>query len=127
MVFEVFDTKSKLGALAGGGRYDSLTKAFGREDIGATGVAGGVERMILTMEEQGISQLPSESKVSVLYVNKDMQKLAMNLVSNLRFGGIITEVDLLGRSLKKQMETASDSKFAIIVAPKEICRKKSSY
>jgi histidyl-tRNA synthetase len=124
MVFEVFDIKSKLGALAGGGRYDSLTKAFGREDIGATGVAGGVERMILTMEEQGISQLPSKSRVSVLYVNEDMQKLAMNLVSNLRLCGIITEVDLLGRPLKKQMETASDSKYTIIVAPKEIAEKK---
>ena len=124
MVFEVFDTKSKLGALAGGGRYDSLTKAFGREDIGATGVAGGVERMILTMEEQGISQLETKSKVSVLYVNEDMKKIAMNLVSKLRLGGIITEVDLLGRPLKKQMETASNSKFAIIVAPKEIAEKK---
>lgn len=124
MVFEVFDTKSKLGALAGGGRYDSLTKAFGREDIGATGVAGGVERMILTMEEQGISDLKSNSRVSVLYVNDDMQKLAMNLASNLRLGGINTEVDLLGRPLKKQMEIASDSRFAIIVAPKEILEKK---
>src|SRR3989338_1747007 len=46
MVFEVFDEKSDLGALAGGGRYDSLAKAFGREDLGATGVAGGVERII---------------------------------------------------------------------------------
>lgn len=124
MVFEVFDTKSKLGALAGGGRYDSLTKAFGREDIGATGVAGGVERMILTMEEQGISDLKSNSRVSVLYVNDDMQKLAMNLASKLRLGGINTEVDLLGRPLKKQMEIASDSRFAIIVAPKEILEKK---
>ena len=53
-VFEVFDTNSKLGALAGGGRYDSLTKAFERQDIGATGIAGGVERMILTMDEQQI-------------------------------------------------------------------------
>ena len=124
MVFEVFDTQSKLGALAGGGRYDALTKAFGREDIGATGVAGGVERMILTMEEQGISHLTPQPKVSVLYVNEDMQKLAMSIVSNLRLGGIITEVDLLGRSLKKQMEAASDSKFAIIVAPKEFTEKK---
>ena len=40
MVFEVFDEKSDLGALAGGGRYDSLAKTFGREDLGATGVAG---------------------------------------------------------------------------------------
>ena len=47
MVFEVFDKNSKLGALAGGGRYDTLTKAFGRDDIGATGVAGGVEELFL--------------------------------------------------------------------------------
>ena len=124
IVFEVFDTQSKLGALAGGGRYDALTKAFGRDDIGATGVAGGVERMILTMDEQGISHSISYPKVSVLYVNNDMQKLAMSIVSNLRLGGIITEVDLLGRALKKQMEAASDSKFAIIVAPKEFAEKK---
>ena len=30
IVFEVYDVTSSLGALAGGGRYDSLTKAFGR-------------------------------------------------------------------------------------------------
>ena len=54
IVFEVFDKNSKLGALAGGGRYDTLTKAFKRDDIGATGVAGGVERIILIMEEQNI-------------------------------------------------------------------------
>ena len=54
VVFEVFDKNSTLGALAGGGRYDTLTKAFNREDIGATGVAGGVERIILTMQEQKI-------------------------------------------------------------------------
>ncbi|MEK6957111.1 MAG: His/Gly/Thr/Pro-type tRNA ligase C-terminal domain-containing protein, partial [Thermoproteota archaeon] len=29
------------------------------------------------------------------------------------------EIDLSGRSLKKQMESASESKFAVIVAPKE--------
>ena len=54
MVFEVFERDSALGALAGGGRYDALTLAFDREDISAVGVAGGVERMILTMQEQKI-------------------------------------------------------------------------
>ena len=42
IVFEAFDTTSDLGALVGGGRYDSLPKVFGRDDLGATGVAGGV-------------------------------------------------------------------------------------
>lgn len=123
MVFEVFDEKSDLGALAGGGRYDSLAKAFGREDLGATGVAGGVERIILTMEEQGIAKLEQSKSVSVLYVNDEMQKHAASLASKLRQKGIPVEIDLSGRSLKKQMESASESKFAVIVAPKEFSSK----
>ena len=118
-VFEVFDTTSDLGALAGGGRYDSLTKAFGREDIGATGVAGGVERIILTMDEQKIFSSESKEKISVLYVNEEMMQPAMNLASKLRRKSILVDIDLLTRPLKKQMDSASDSKFAIIVAPKE--------
>lgn len=123
MVFEVFDEKSNLGALAGGGRYDSLAKAFGREDLGATGVAGGVERIILTMEEQGITKLEQSKSIYVLYVNDEMQKHATSLASKLRQKGIQVEIDLSGRSLKKQMESASESKFAIIIAPKEFSSK----
>ena len=123
MIFEVFDEKSDLGALAGGGRYDSLAKVFGREDLGATGVAGGVERIILTMEEQGIVKLEPSKTISVLYVNDEMQKHATSLTSKLRQKGIPVEIDLSGRSLKKQMESASESKFAIIVAPKEFASK----
>ena len=123
MVFEVFDEKSDLGALAGGGRYDSLAKTFGREDLGATGVAGGVERIILTMEEQGIAKLEQSKSISVLYVNDEMQKHAASLASKLRQKGIPVEIDLSGRSLKKQMESASESKFAVIVAPKEFSSK----
>ncbi len=123
MVFEVFDEKSDLGALAGGGRYDSLAKTFGREDLGATGVAGGVERIILTMEEQKVTKLEQSKSISVLYVNDEMQKHAASLASKLRQKGIPVEIDLSGRSLKKQMESASESKFAVIVAPKEFSSK----
>jgi histidyl-tRNA synthetase len=119
-VFEVFDKNSTLGALAGGGRYDSLTKAFGREDIGATGVAGGVERIILTMQEQKIISDLAQDRVSVLYINEEMQKVAMSIASLLRLANIPTNIDLAGKALKKQMEQASDSKFCIIVAPKEL-------
>lgn len=119
MVFEAFDKTSDLGALAGGGRYDSLTKALGREDIGATGVAGGVERIILTMEEQNVVKIEKQQIVSVLYVNEEMQRHATRLASQLRQKQISADVDLLGRSLKKQMEAASESKYTIIVAPKE--------
>jgi histidyl-tRNA synthetase len=119
-VFEVFDKNSTLGALAGGGRYDSLTKAFGREDIGATGVAGGVERIILTMQEQKIISDTIQDRVSVLYINDEMQKVATSIASLLRLANIPTNIDLAGKALKKQMDQASDSRFCIIVAPKEL-------
>ena len=120
MVFEVFDKNSTLGALAGGGRYDSLTKAFKREDIGATGVAGGVERMILTMQEQKIIPQSKQNRVAVLYINNEMQKVAMSITSLLRLNNIPTDIDLAGRNLKKQMDIASNARFSIIVGPHEL-------
>ena len=119
-VFEVFDKNSTLGALAGGGRYDSLTKAFGREDIGATGVAGGVERIILTMQDQKLLSDVHTQRVSVLYVDDQTQKVAMSIASLLRLANIPTNIDISGRQFKKQMEQASESKFCIIVGPKEL-------
>ena len=120
IVFEVFDKNSTLGALAGGGRYDTLTTAFGREDIGATGVAGGVERIILTMQEQNIIPQISQNKIAVLYINNDMQKVAMSITSLLRLANIPTDIDLIGRNLKKQISQATDARFSIIVGPQEL-------
>ena len=120
IVFEVFDKNSTLGALAGGGRYDTLTTAFGREDIGATGVAGGVERIILTMQEQNIIPQISQNKIAVLYINNDMQKVAMSITSLLRLANIPTNIDLIGRNLKKQISQATDARFSIIVGPQEL-------
>jgi len=120
IVFEVFDENSKLGALAGGGRYDTLTKAFNREDIGATGVAGGVERIILTMQEQKVIPESKQSRVAVLYINDEMQKVAHSITSLLRLNNIPTDIDLAGRNMKKQMDIATNAKFAIIVGPQEL-------
>ncbi|MCV0410425.1 histidine--tRNA ligase [Nitrosopumilus sp.] len=119
-VFEVFDKNSTLGALAGGGRYDTLTKAFGRDDIGATGVAGGVERIILTMQEQKIIPNILQKRVAVLYINEEMQKVAYSIASLLRLNNIPTDIDLAGRNLKKQMDIASNAQFSIIVGPDEL-------
>lgn len=123
-VFEVFDKNSAIGALAGGGRYDTLTKAFGRDDIGATGVAGGVERIILTMDEQEVVPQVKSTTISVLFVNEQTQKIAFSIASILRLSDFPVEIDLVGKSLKKQMESAADSKYALIVAPKELAEKK---
>ena len=119
IIFEVFEKNFDVGALVGGGRYDTLTRAFGRSDLGATGAAGGVERIALLLEKQHVSTKNSESRVSVVFINSDMQKIAISIASKLRLNGIPTDVDLSGKSLKKQMEIASASKRVIIVAPKE--------
>ncbi|MBI3639942.1 MAG: histidine--tRNA ligase [Thaumarchaeota archaeon] len=123
IVFEAFDSTSDLGALVGGGRYDNLTKAFGREDLGATGVAGGVERIVHSLENQGIDVDIKASQIWVAYINEEMQKIALGIVSQLRQKGIRAEADLGGKPLKKQMEMASNSKYVIIVAPKEYSTK----
>jgi len=123
IVFEAFDTTSDLGALVGGGRYDNLPNAFGRNDLGATGVAGGVERIILRLDEQGISCIPSNDTTSVLYVNDELKSDAINCASKLRKLGITVNIDLTTKSLKKQMENSSGSKFSIIFAPKEFAEK----
>ncbi len=119
IVFEVFDSSSDLGALVGGGRYDTLTKAFGRNDLGATGAAGGVERIAHSIEHQGIKIHSDRSRVWVVFVNEDMKKIATSIASQLRLKGVAAEVDLTGKSLKKQMEMASSSRYVIIAAPKE--------
>ena len=119
IVFEAFDTTFDIGALVGGGRYDSLPAALGRTDFGATGVAGGVERIILALENQNSKFKESAERISVLYVNSEMKVHAIKIASTLRENYVYVDIDLSDKSLKKQMEQSIDSKFAIIVAPKE--------
>jgi len=124
IIFEAFDSTSDLGALVGGGRYDSLPNAFGRDDLGATGVAGGIERIILCLDDSGVRTYSSTySGVSVLYVNDELKSDAINCASKLRKLGIPTNINLTAKSLKKQMEDSSHSKFCIIFAPKEFAEK----
>ena len=119
IVFEVFERNFDVGALVGGGRYDTLTKAFGRNDLGATGAAGGVERIVLLLEKQKVDTQTKKDRISVVFVNDDMKKTAISIASQLRLKELPTDVDLSGKSLKKQMEIASSSKYVVIVAPKE--------
>jgi len=55
-----------------------------------------------------------------LFINDEMQKVATSIASLLRLANIPTNIDLVGKPLKKQMDQAADSRFCIIVAPKEL-------
>jgi histidyl-tRNA synthetase len=122
LVFEAFDPSLEMGALVGGGRYDRLTDAFGRRDIGATGAAGGVERIAIALQKHGILKSEPKPLVYVAYTSDDIGERALELVSNLRNSGVITDYDLQGRTLRKQLDDASTkgALITVIVAPDEI-------
>lgn len=126
IVFEAFSSDEALGALAGGGRYDALPAAFGRPDLGATGVAGGVDRTILALKRRQLSTKPMQSLIYVAYVNEEVRWAALRIASTLRREGLAAETDLGGRSLKKQLEAAAkrNSAYVVIVGPKELASNK---
>ncbi|MGI0021036.1 MAG: histidine--tRNA ligase [Nitrososphaera sp.] len=124
VVFEVFSGEG--GALVGGGRYDRLTDAFGRKDIGATGAAGGVERIVMALQKQGMLQPPQKPLVYVANASDEARAKALELVALLRDSDIAADYDILGRALRKQMDDASTkgARLALIVAPGEIAEGK---
>ncbi len=125
IVFEVFENKKRnLGALAGGGRYDILPEIFGRSDMGATGVAGGVERTILALSKREETGVESK-RVFVGYVGEVMAGVAAEITSNLRRKGLPVDTEVSGRTLRKQLEYASKSaSLFVIVGPRDYAERK---
>lgn len=110
VVFEAIDTNNSSSALVGGGRYNSLTEIFGRKDVGATGAAGGVERIILAMKHQGLIKNDISNKGDpvnfIVYDSNDLFTFVEHLASRLRKINIPIEYDLLKRSFSKQINDA---------------------
>lgn len=124
VVFEAYDTKTNLGALVGGGRYDRLTELFGRKNLGATGAAAGVERILLALRQRNLIQKSHSHVVYVAFAPDITKTKVTQLVSALRSNGFVIEYDLQDRTLTKQLEDASskNTSVAIILAPKELER-----
>jgi histidyl-tRNA synthetase len=122
VVFEAFDPFSELGALVGGGRYDRLTHAFGRQDIGAIGAAGGVERIMIALKKHGILKSVPKQMVYVAYTSSIIRASALDIVSILRNNGISTDYNVNERTLRKQLDDAASKNavLTVIVAPEEI-------
>lgn len=122
IVFEAYDANTKVGALAGGGRYDTLTDQFGRKDMGATGAAAGVERIILALRQRNLLRKAHSRIVYVAYTSDMTKQKVMSVISNLRNNGFVTDYNLQDRSLAKQLDDASskNASVVIILAPKEI-------
>lgn len=129
-VFEITAKNEKSnGTICGGGRYDGLVEQLGGNPTPACGFALGMERLLLTMEEQGID-IPDENRPCI-YIGSIGEKsslFAQKLTSDLRALGISADKDHFGRSVKAQMKYANklNFKYSIILGDDEIGSNKVS-
>ena len=114
---------SAQNALCGGGRYNGMVEQFGGDDMPGIGYAMGMERLLLTLKEQGI-ELPvgNHPDVYIAPLGDAAQKEAFVLTQALRSRNIYTEKDYLGKSLKAQMKAADrfQVKYCVIIGDSEL-------
>ncbi|MEM3875010.1 MAG: histidine--tRNA ligase [Candidatus Bathyarchaeia archaeon] len=122
MIFEVYVPELDI-ALAGGGRYDKLVELFGGEPTPAVGVAHGIDRIMLAMQEQKISPPIEEGKrVMLIPVNENLNDEALRISEMLRKDGIAVETEVMGRKVTKALEDADRRGIShvIIVGEREL-------
>jgi histidyl-tRNA synthetase len=124
IVFEAFDKGGEeVGAVLGGGRYDRLCGVYGKRSIPATGVAGGIERLLISLEKAGV--LPKHKEVGTVFVaavNDEVRQHALSIAAKLRDARIPSDVDVKRKSLAKQLEYANSLgiPYALIIGPQEL-------
>lgn len=94
-------------ALCGGGRYDGLVREIGGPDMPGVGFGIGTERIILELQNQGIT--PPVSPVCEVFVASaglGSQTAAYTLCMDLRGIGVAADFDHMERSLKAQFRYA---------------------
>lgn len=126
-VFEIVaDNKNSNNTICGGGRYDGLVEELGGNATPACGFALGMERLLLTLEEQGVQLLqPAGAQVFVGHIGNAAALAAQKLVCDLRAAGLTAEKDHLGRSVKAQMKYANkiNAQYSLILGDEEIAQK----
>ena len=93
-------------SIAGGGRYDGLIEQLGGQPTPGIGFGAGIERLLLSLEAQGVSAEPEGLDVFVMLHEQDLKPRVLPLVQELRRNGLRAEVDYGGRSLKGQLTHA---------------------
>ena len=106
VVFEVHDRAGKLRAVAGGGRYDTLLKKLGGEDLPATGFGMGDAVLSELLAEKKLFK-PEASAVEIFVVAEPEQRpLALQVVGTLRRAGHAADYDPGHGKWAKQLELA---------------------
>ena len=117
-----------LGAqstVCGGGRYDGLIEEIGGPSVPGIGFAVGMERLLLTLKEQGL--LPPVEEIRPAYIvalGDEARKEAFILQQALRAKSLYAEIDTNGRSMKGQMKAANkiNADFTVIIGEDELAQ-----
>jgi histidyl-tRNA synthetase len=123
-IFEVYaEGYESAGSIAGGGRYDTLVELVGGEPTPMTGISMGIHRLVLLMEKIGVFEgLELGPKVFIVFASKDVKGDAIRIAQDLRRAGVKTEMELLDRGLRKQLDIANRKGFrkVVIVGKREL-------
>jgi histidyl-tRNA synthetase len=98
-----------LGAqssLCGGGRYDYLIEEVGGPPTPAVGFASGIERLVLSLTEQGVEAAAPEVEVFFAVEDEAKRPDVLAVLGELRRAGRAAETDYAGRSVKGQLTQA---------------------
>jgi histidyl-tRNA synthetase len=116
-VFEVYAKGFEgAGSIAGGGRYDNLVETFGGEPTPMTGVSMGIHRLATLLEKMGVFESQDLGpKVYVAVATDAVRSKAIAIAQDLRRAGVQTELDLLSRGLRKQLDNANRKGFKKVV------------
>jgi histidyl-tRNA synthetase len=125
LTFEVTDEKGRprnFGSVAGGGRYDDLVKRFTGQEVPATGVSIGVDRLLAALDAKGQLRGAGVGPVVVTVMDKARMADYQTMVTELREAGIRAEAYLgnpknFGNQLK--YADARNSPVAIIAGGDE--------
>ena len=117
MIFEVkVKGMEKYGSIVGGGRYDELIGLYGERGEPATGLSLGVERILEVMTEKKMfPDLSDMAKVFVVPIGDSTREYAVEFAQKLRSEGIKVDLDLMRRSISKNLDYANSVGFSYVV------------
>ncbi len=125
VVFEIFDVKKSLRAIAGGGRYDDLVKGIGNVDLPATGFAMGdmVIRHLIEENTLALAQMEawldrqSAADVYIVVADEEKRSNALRLLADLRRAGVSTDIALTAAKVAKQFKSAQNTgaRLALVI------------
>ena len=127
-VFEIQSTKlGSQDALCGGGRYDYLIEELGGKPTPAIGFAAGIERLILSLNQEKLS-IFKRPNIYIINTEEKNLELSIKITESLRNNNLIVLNDTLRRSLKSQMKDANrlNVLYTIIIGEDEIKSNKAT-